>query len=70
MYVIKIINTNRIKSNGDTYLETIYSVGYYNPDGDWVPDSDYIIKSKAEDRLNYLNGGPKSFIDENNDLTY
>lgn len=34
----------------------LYTVGFYNPSGDWVPESDHPTPEAAADRVNYLNG--------------
>lgn len=36
---------------------TLWTVGFYSPDGKWHPDSDFSEKEKAGDRTSYLNGG-------------
>jgi hypothetical protein len=35
----------------------LYTVGFYDPNGEWHPDSDWGKKSEAADRCHYLNGG-------------
>ena len=35
---------------------TLYTVGFYNPDGKWIPESDYDTKEEAAKRVHYLNG--------------
>lgn len=35
----------------------LYTVGYYTPDGKWVPESDYNKSADAVTRVHYLNGG-------------
>ncbi len=35
----------------------LYTVGFYNPDGKWNPESDWDDKDKATERVHYLNGG-------------
>jgi len=35
----------------------LWTVGYYNPNGEWIPDSDHDEKYKASERVHYLNGG-------------
>ena len=37
----------------------LYTVGFYKPDGEWVPESDHPSKDKAAERVAYLNGGNK-----------
>ena len=33
------------------------TVGFYDPTGAWVAESDYATKSEAAARVHYLNGG-------------
>lgn len=41
-----------------TYYEhDLYTVGFYDPDGKWHPESDYNDKDQAAERVHYLNGG-------------
>ena len=35
----------------------LWTVGFYNPDGKWVPESDWESTEKAAERVHYLNGG-------------
>lgn len=35
----------------------LYTVGFYSPDGEWHPDSDYAKRTDAAKRVHYLNGG-------------
>ncbi len=35
----------------------LYTVGYYAPDGQWMPESDYNSIDEAAKRVHYLNGG-------------
>lgn len=37
--------------------ESLYTVGFYHPDGTWEPESDHTIQEDAADRVHYLNGG-------------
>jgi hypothetical protein len=37
-----------------------YTVGYYSPKGEWVPESDHDTDKEAADRVHYLNGGEKT----------
>lgn len=34
-----------------------WTVGHYNPDGKFIPESDWETKEKATERVHYLNGG-------------
>lgn len=34
-----------------------HTVGFYKPDGEWVPESDHTSPEDAAARVNYLNGG-------------
>ena len=33
------------------------TVGFFNPDGEWEPESDHADKEEAAKRVHYLNGG-------------
>lgn len=35
----------------------LYTVGFYDPRGKWVPESDHDTKAAAAKRVRYLNGG-------------
>jgi len=35
----------------------LYTVGYYDPDGQWQPESDHETSEDAAKRTAYLNGG-------------
>jgi hypothetical protein len=35
----------------------LYTVGFYDPSGKWVAESDHDSKESAADRVHYLNGG-------------
>ena len=35
----------------------VFTVGFYHPDGQWEPDSDYSTRTAASERVHYLNGG-------------
>jgi len=35
----------------------LYTVGFYAPNGKWIPESDYDTKESAASRVHYLNGG-------------
>ena len=35
----------------------IFTVGFYDPTGKWMPESDHSESDKAAMRVNYLNGG-------------
>ena len=35
----------------------LYTVGFYDPDGKWHPDSDWETTQEAAARVHYLNGG-------------
>ena len=35
----------------------LYSVGFYRPDGTWIPESDYNDREQAARRVHFLNGG-------------
>lgn len=35
----------------------LYTVGFYAPDGKWVPATDYAKEHEAQEQVHYLNGG-------------
>lgn len=35
----------------------LWTVGFYDPDGNWHPDSDWPDREDAAQRTSYLNGG-------------
>lgn len=35
----------------------VYTVGFYDPDGEWHPESDHDLAHEAAERVHYLNGG-------------
>lgn len=35
----------------------LWTVGFYKPDGSWVPESDHTTPKGAAMRVHYLNGG-------------
>lgn len=37
----------------------LYTVGYYDPKGEWHPESDFDNAEDAAKRVHYLNGSPK-----------
>lgn len=37
----------------------LWTVGFYNPKGEWVPESDHDNKENAAERVAHLNGGSK-----------
>jgi len=37
--------------------ETLYTVGFYTPNGDWISVSDHHVEADAIERVHYLNGG-------------
>jgi hypothetical protein len=38
----------------------LFTVGFYAPDGEWMPESDHDSRDEAAKRVNYLNGGKES----------
>ena len=51
MYVY-IETEHNVGPNG----ENLYTVGFYDPSGKWVPESDYNDRNEAAARVAYLNG--------------
>lgn len=41
----------------------VYTVGFYKPDGEFVPESDHKTAKEAVSRVNWLNGGSTSFVE-------
>lgn len=42
------------------YIESehnLWTVGFYDPQGKWHPDSDHDSREEAAKRVHYLNGG-------------
>ncbi len=39
--------------------ERLWTVGFYDPSGDWHPDSDYNDPEQAAERVAWLNGSGK-----------
>ncbi len=37
--------------------QTVWTVGFYKPDGDWIPEGDHDSQQDAAARVHYLNGG-------------
>lgn len=35
----------------------LWTVGFYDPNGKWIPESDYSSAEEAAARVHYLNGG-------------
>lgn len=35
----------------------LFTVGFYTPGGEWIPDSDYGNQAEAAERVHWLNGG-------------
>lgn len=35
----------------------LFTVGFYTPNGEWMPESDHSSSEEAAKRVNYLNGG-------------
>ena len=36
---------------------SVYTVGFYSPDGEWNPESDHASSDAAAKRVRWLNGG-------------
>jgi hypothetical protein len=43
-----------------TPRESLYTVGYYDPEGNWHPESDHGTEKEAAERVVYLNGGSRA----------
>jgi hypothetical protein len=49
------------------YAETernppLFTVGFYAPDGRWLPESDHATREAAAARAHWLNGGEETLI--------
>lgn len=54
MYVYKVT----VRYTDDKgFSRNLYTVGYYEPDGTWIPESDHNDTERAAERVHYLNGG-------------
>jgi len=40
-----------------TSAGSLWTVGFYSPDGKWHPESDHESQENASERVHYLNGG-------------
>lgn len=50
---------------------SLWTVGFYDPDGRWNPDSDHGDKTAAAQRVHYLNGGVEpEELDQVKQLTF
>jgi hypothetical protein len=38
----------------------LWTVGFYTPDGEWVPESDWNSQDEARKQVHWLNGGSGS----------
>ena len=38
------------------YTRILWTVGFYNPQGDWVSESDHSDQEEAAKRVSFLNG--------------
>ena len=48
------------KACADNDFTSLWTVGFYDPAGEWHAESDYDSYLKAAQRVNYLNGGTKT----------
>jgi len=55
MYVY--VHSEKAGSDGEHHWDDLWTVGFYKPDGKWMPESDHASKQEAEARVHYLNGG-------------
>lgn len=37
--------------------QNVFTVGFYTPDGEWIPESDHKTAAAAANRVHWLNGG-------------
>ena len=40
-----------------TVLGKLWTVGFYDPDGNFIAESDFSTQTRARARVNFLNGG-------------
>ena len=46
------------KQENSVYLTgSLWTVGHYDTNGKWIPESDHESPDKAAERVHYLNGG-------------
>ena len=45
--------------------KNVWTVGFFAPNGGWMPESDYPSKEEAAKRVHYLNGGACGGENEN-----
>lgn len=55
MYVY--IQSDRWEEKG--YVHYLYTVGFYDPKGEWHPESDHSTTEEAAERVAWLNGSKK-----------
>lgn len=36
---------------------SLFTVGFYKPNGEWESESDHVTREQAANRVHYLNGG-------------
>jgi hypothetical protein len=49
-------------SSAYVYIQSdpgLWTVGFYDPTGKWIPESDHNDAERAADRVHWLNGGNK-----------
>lgn len=44
-------------SEGNYMEHDLFTVGFYEPNGKWQPESDYATREEAAQRCHFLNGG-------------
>lgn len=42
--------------------DNLFTVGFYEPNGRWHPESDHSTREEAAKRVHYLNGGKDNAI--------
>lgn len=47
-----------------SFEKGLYTVGFYDPKGEWHPESDHESEATAAKRVRYLNGGNTEECDE------
>ncbi len=43
----------------------LWTVGFYSPNGEWIPESDWKSSEQAAARVSWLNGGSRPTLPQN-----
>lgn len=47
------------QSDGEEWYEGLWTVGFYKPNGEWNPETDWPTATEAAERCAWLNGSGK-----------